>query len=53
VNQIKSSNTSVIVQGENVVAAEAFLKSVKLGNATDWQALVELCVDFPAIKLAA
>lgn len=30
-------------------AAAAFHKSISLGNHTDWQPLVELCVEFPDI----
>jgi hypothetical protein len=39
--------------GDHAAAANAYFKSVKLGNHTDWQALVELVVDYPNLKLSA
>jgi hypothetical protein len=33
-------------------AAAAFAASVKLANDTDWQMLVELCIEFPSLSLA-
>jgi hypothetical protein len=38
--------------GEFAAAANAYYKSVQLGNHTDWQALVELCCDYPNLKLS-
>ena len=31
-------------------ATPAFFKSVKLGNDSDWQPLIELCIDHPDIE---
>ena len=38
--------------GDHANAANAYFKSVKLGNHTDWQALVELAVEYPNIQFA-
>ena len=38
---------------QSQAAAPAFFKSVKLGNDTDWQPLVELCIDHPDIVFAS
>eukprot|EP00455_Lapot_gusevi_P046291 TRINITY_DN6067_c0_g1_i7.p1 TRINITY_DN6067_c0_g1~~TRINITY_DN6067_c0_g1_i7.p1 ORF type:complete len:148 (+),score=15.86 TRINITY_DN6067_c0_g1_i7:1-444(+) len=42
---------SLLHLGQPAAAAAAFFRSVKLGNHSDWQALVELCIDNPTIKL--
>ena len=36
---------------QHVQAANAFFKSVKMGNDTDWQPLVELCIEQPNLPL--
>ena len=42
---------SLMHTGQTSAAVAAFLKSVKLGNDTDWQPLIELCVDNPTLQV--
>ena len=42
---------SLLHTGQTSASAAAFLKSVKMGNETDWQPLVELIADHPNLKL--
>ena len=37
--------------GQYAAAAGAFVKSVNMGNETDWQVLVTLCLDHPNLRL--
>lgn len=41
---------SLLHTRQNKPAAAAFLKSIKLGNDTDWQPLVELCIEQPTLQ---
>lgn len=43
---------SLLHTKQNKLAAAAFFKSIKLGNETDWQPLVELCIEQPKLKLS-
>jgi len=43
---------SLLHTRQNKLAAAAFYKSIKLGNETDWQPLVELCIEQPKLKLS-
>ena len=36
---------SLIHTGQTTAAAAALMKSIKMGNDTDWQSLVEICID--------
>jgi hypothetical protein len=40
---------ALVVEG---LAAAAFSKSIRLGNDTDWQPLVELLLEQPKLRLA-
>eukprot|EP01083_Nonionella_stella_P080077 219845_1 len=40
---------SLLKTDRHEAAANAFYKSVELGNQTDWQPLVELCIEYPDI----
>lgn len=42
---------SLLHTGNTAAAASAFLKSVRIGNETDWQSLIELTLDHPGIQL--
>mmetsp|Transcript_13461 Transcript_13461/g.23135 ORF Transcript_13461/g.23135 Transcript_13461/m.23135 type:complete len:127 (+) Transcript_13461:89-469(+) len=42
---------SLLNTGQPEQAAAAFLKSVSLGNESDWQPLVELCIENPKMQL--
>jgi hypothetical protein len=42
---------SLLHTEQREAAAHAFAKSIDLGNETDWQPLIELCVDFPDLDV--
>ena len=42
---------SLMHTNQKEAAAGAFFKSVSLGNDTDWQALVELFLEHPKLRL--
>jgi hypothetical protein len=43
---------SLLHTRQNKLAAAAFCKSIRLGNDTDWQPLVELLLEQPKLKLS-
>ena len=43
---------SLMHTGQTEMAAAAFKKSIKMGNETDWQVIVELCIANDTINLA-
>ena len=43
---------SLMFTGQTQLAATAFAKSVSMGNHTDWQPLVELCIDHPDVHVS-
>jgi len=43
---------SLLKTGQDSAAASAFMKSVKMGNESDWQSLIELHVDHPELNPA-
>lgn len=43
---------SLLHTEQHEAAAHAFAKSIELGNETDWQPLIELCIDNPGLEVA-
>ena len=43
---------SLLHTKQNKLAAAAFFKSIKLGNETDWQPMIELLIEQPKLKLS-
>jgi cytochrome c-type biogenesis protein CcmH/NrfG len=43
---------SLLHTRQNKLAAAAFCKSIRLGNDTDWQPLIELLIEQPKLKLS-
>jgi len=44
---------SLLHTQQNKAAAAAFYKSIQAGNDTDWQPLIELCLEHPSLQLQA
>lgn len=42
---------SLLYTKQHKAAASAFYKSILAGNETDWQPLVELCIEIPSLQL--